>query len=123
MTLRCGSTLLCQIFQETQKCIAYSEPGIAQDLHLLGNMMKNNSSESEDTKKYIKYSFMLLCKPVKGRDVVAHVMKISTPSLSFIQHLQVLFPGSRTLFSYCYGHMVCIYYFSLCGRYTALMCA
>ncbi len=23
----------------------------------------------------------------------------------------------------CYGHMVCIYCFSLCGRYTALMCA
>ncbi len=26
-------------------------------------------------------------------------------------------------FEYCNGHMVCIYYFILCGQYTALMCA
>ncbi len=100
MTLRCGSTLLCQICQETQKCVAYCEPGIPQDLHLFGDKVENTNSENDDTKKYIKYSFMLLCKPVKGRDVVAHVMKFQTTSLSFIQYLQVLFPESRALFSY-----------------------
>ncbi len=100
MTLRCGSTLLCQIFQETQKCVTYSEPGIANDLHALGKHIENTNHESEDTKKYIKYSFMLLCKPVKGHDVVAHALKFQPTCTSFIQYLQLLFPDSYALFSY-----------------------
>ncbi len=100
MTLRCGSTLLCQIFQETQRCATYSEPGIAHDLHAFGNQLESTNDESEDTKKYIKYSFMLLCKPVKGRNVVAHVLKFQPTCTSFIQYLQVLFPDSCALFGY-----------------------
>ncbi len=100
ITARCGSTLLCQIFQETQACIAYAEPGIAHDLHIFTNKMESSDLESKDTKNYIKYSFMLLCKPVKGRNIVAHVMKFQPACSSFIQYLHGLFPDSRALFSY-----------------------
>ncbi len=100
VTLRCGSTLLCQIFQETQRCVTYSEPGIAHDLHAFDGQMQSTNRESEDTKKYIKYSFMLLCKPVEGHDVVAHIMKFQPTCTCFIQYLQVLFPDSCALFGY-----------------------
>ncbi len=97
MTGRCGSTLLCQIFQQTQNCVAYSEPAIQNDLNIFGI---NIESSNHDAMKYIKYSFMLLCKPVKGREMAAHVMKFQPNCLSFIQCLQGLFPDSTALFIY-----------------------
>ncbi len=96
MTLRCGSTLLCQTFHQTQSCVAYSEPGLVNDLHIVLSC----NSESDDTKKYIKYAFMLLCKPVQDRDTVAHVMKFQPGCSSYIQYVQVLFPDSCALFIY-----------------------
>ncbi len=100
MTARCGSTLLCQIFHETQSCIAYSEPGLPNDLHIFANTMASRNCESENTKKYIKYAFMLLCKPVQDRDTVAHIMKFQPGCSPYIRYLQVLFPDSRALFIY-----------------------
>ncbi len=94
--MRCGSTLLCQTFHQTHSCVAYSEPGLLNDLHIV----LSSNRESEDTKKYIKYAFMLLCKPVKDRGTVAHVMKFQSGCSSYIQYLQVLFPDSRALFIY-----------------------
>ncbi len=99
MTLRCGSTLLCQIFQETDKCITYSEPGVVNDLHQFGNDLFSES-DAQDTAKYIRSSFMLLCKPVKDWEVVAHAVKFHPVATCFIRYLQGLFPDSSAIFTY-----------------------
>lgn len=45
-TTRCGSTLLCQIFEKTGKCLALAEPEVMRSFYHLAKQWRKQNSES-----------------------------------------------------------------------------
>ncbi|KAK2158062.1 hypothetical protein LSH36_178g06000 [Paralvinella palmiformis] len=95
-TSRCGSTLLCRMFQSTGHYISYVEPGV------LGDLMPCVEHEDDpDVAEYIMTTLTLLCKPCQQNPAIeGHVIKIATSSTKIIQCLHKLLPKAHYLFVY-----------------------
>ena len=97
-TARCGSTLMCQIFEATGKCISFSEPDALNAVAI---------SEGKVNEKELdlmgKNCIRMLCKPIPGRDIAGYVIKPTGSSFEAMPLLVKLFPKSKPFFMYREG--------------------
>ena len=93
---RCGSTLLCRMFQSTGHFISYVEPGVLAEL-----MPCVNFEDNPYTAEYITTTLMLLCKPCSWNPAIkGHVIKLATSNTKIIKCLHKLFPKAHYIFIY-----------------------
>ena len=97
---RCGSTLLCQIFEESKQSIAFSEPDSINALtQFRGQMVNGVPSKEYDT--IVRNIVRMLCKPVKRMpDCALWVIKMTQPTMTHVPYLAEAFPGCKNLFIY-----------------------
>ena len=96
-TSRCGSTLLTQVFEETGKSIAISEPDAMYAISVL--MEKNPDQDFSDL---CISTVRMLCKPVSPEKNI-YVIKLSQQTICLTPVLVQLFPKSKHLFMYRNG--------------------
>ena len=95
-TMRCGSTLMCQIFQRTNKCVALSEPDMEKVLQM------NSWMKKEECDRTTVSIINLLCKP-RASKPQAYMLKVAGPSIGVLPILHALYPESSLLFMYREG--------------------
>ena len=98
-TGRCGSTLLCQVFEEAG-CVAYSEP---ESLNTLAALQGTLPQQQLDV--LARDCIRMQCK-TRSSTVRGHVMKLTPPTISAVSMLSRLFPGAKQLFMYREGRAV-----------------
>ncbi len=88
-TSRCGSTLLCQIYEETGKCVAFSEPDVIKTI-----------TKSGDFDSLAISTMRMLCKPrLSNPDV--YVIKMAGPAMiQCLLPLHRAYPRAKLLFMY-----------------------
>lgn len=95
---RCGSTLLCQIFEESKKSIALSEPDSINALTTLRGL------PTEQYDQMVQNIVRLLCKPTQRMpDCELWVLKMTQPTMTFVPYLSKTFPGCKNIFIYRNG--------------------
>ncbi len=93
ITARCGSTLMCSMFNKIGCCITYSEPSVIADLtYMLGARMDSRAAELVNT------TLALLCKS-PGKDVT-HFIKLQPQDSLLLPLLTRLYPSASFLFLY-----------------------
>lgn len=90
---RSGSTLLCQMFEATQKCVTLAEPSILRDPVLDPDRRRRLFS-------VLKSGVRLLCKKVPDMDCLAYVIKIAMVSTAINNVLRETHPDSKFFFLY-----------------------
>jgi hypothetical protein len=98
-TARCGSTLLVRIFEETDECVAFSEPDA---LNAVASYVSRPDWKPDAVRRVTKDAVRLLCKPVKRLQghTRAYLMKQTILSIDGTPVLQELYPKSKHLFMY-----------------------
>lgn len=94
-TARCGSTLLTQMFEVTNKIVAISEPST---LNVLSKMTAKEK-QTPELKRLIVATVRVLCKPTSNKEL-AYVLKLTSPAMQGLPIVAELFPKSRHLFMY-----------------------
>ena len=95
-TARCGSTLLCQVFAETNTCASYSEPDYFHVINAYRNKLPQEQME-----RLLRNLTRLLCKPVSTKpNVKAHLIKPIAHFVTAVPLFLKVFPESRQLFMY-----------------------
>ena len=97
-TGRCGSTLLCQIYEQTGKCVAFSEPDVITYLcHHHGAM------SSEHFSRLAISTVRMLCK-VRSSKPDVYIIKVFPPGMANgLVSLHKLWPQAKLLFMYREG--------------------
>jgi hypothetical protein len=106
-TGRCGSTLFCQMFEQTGRSVCFSEPSIFAMGHSLSDA---------EYKAGMKAALRVLCKPWKNRDVDVYVIKTPAYCTNMVPLFCELFPDSQHLFMYRDGVKVAKSYHELLQR-------
>ena len=97
-TARCGSTLLVRIFENTGRCVAFSEPDALNAVAIYAGV---NKWEENKLHQVTKNVVRLLCKPTKKvSNVAAYVMKLTSLSIDGAPVLKEVFPEAIQLFMY-----------------------
>jgi len=97
-TSRCGSTLLSQIYEETDRCLSLSEPDAMNAIATYRDTMPQ-----EKLDRIIRNSVRLQCKPIRGRDIAAYILKPTAPTIDAVPMFLRIFPESKQLFMYREG--------------------
>lgn len=93
-TARCGSTLLTQVFEHTDRTVIFSEPDALMTMNLLSDRLY-----SRDV--LVRSVIRVLCKPVSyPARVDAFVIKPRAPSMDVAEQIVRLYPNSKHLFSW-----------------------
>ena len=96
-TSRCGSTILTQILENTDKCVAISEP---DGLNILAKMYRDKG-DSKHLRSLTTNYINLLCKPVKSpADNQAFFIKLTTTATVALPYFHKLYPDATYLFMY-----------------------
>ncbi|ELU12208.1 hypothetical protein CAPTEDRAFT_204755 [Capitella teleta] len=98
-TARCGSTLLVRVFEETEECVAFSEPDA---LNAVASYATHPGWKHADVSRVTRDAVRMLCKPVhrmKGQ-TRAYLMKLTILSIDGVPMLQELYPNSKHMFMY-----------------------
>lgn len=94
MTARCGSTLMCSMFNKTGCSVAYSEPGVLSDLvRMFGTRKDSKAAE------VVKTTLAVLCKP-DSRQGLKHLIKMQPHETLLLPLLTRLYPSASFLFLY-----------------------
>lgn len=94
-TSRCGSTLLCQLFEQNPECMALSEPDAPNTLNKLQHVM------AEDEALQLAAGIMnVQCKPLSSNSTKAIIVKLSALSPDVIPILSKACPYARHIFMY-----------------------
>jgi hypothetical protein len=102
-TARCGSTLLTQIFEETKRSVAFSEPDCMNALSVVEGKVSK-----EEYDRIILNSVRVMCKPCKFvPDCLCYVIKLTSPTMLYTPYLMEKFPNSKTVFMYRNGLPMC----------------
>ena len=96
-TGRCGSTLLSQIFEETGKSVAISEPDALNPI----GAYEGKIPQAELDKLVIS-AVRILCKP-RRQPVEFYALKPTVPTISAVPMFLRLFPQSKQVFMYREG--------------------
>ena len=97
-TSRCGSTLLCQLFEETGSCVSYSEPEALNALAaLIGKLPK------DQLELLGRNVIRVQCKSLRNLPIMAHVLKLTAPTINAVPMFVKLYPESKQLFMYREG--------------------
>ena len=73
---RSGSTLMCSIFEKTECCVSFSEPGLIVDPFLVNKKCKD-TKEEDKYKDILVSTVTMLCKP-RSHAVKAYFLKMLT---------------------------------------------
>ena len=96
-TSRCGSTILTQILENTDKCVAISEP---DGLNILAKMYREKG-DSPQLRSLTTNYINLLCKPVKSpADNQAFFIKLATVTAIALPFFRKLYADANYLFMY-----------------------
>jgi hypothetical protein len=93
-TARCGSTMLTQMFETTGRVVAISEP---YSLNVLTVSVQKGRTEEIDRR--IVSTVRVLCKQTSINEI-AHVLKLTAPTLYGLGVIDSLFPNATKLFMY-----------------------
>ena len=93
-TGRCGSTLINQLLESTDKCVAMSEPSALSFIYDCIDKF-----EVERLDRVINSIINILCKPV-DRPIEAYVIKLFANETSLMPYIARLFPDANFLFLY-----------------------
>ena len=94
-TTRCGSTLLCQIYEETGKCAAFSEPGVIKQL-----LAEHSKLGELEFNKLAVSTMRMLCKPTSSKPD-CYVIKIAGPAMAqILLPLHKIYSGAKLMFMY-----------------------
>ena len=94
---RCGSTLLSQVFEETNRVLSFSEPDALNAIGLYEGRMPQKELD-----RLVVNSVRLLCKPV-DRPIAAYILKTTAPTIDAVPMFIRLFPDSKQVFMYREG--------------------
>lgn len=122
-TGRCGSTLLQQIFESTDKCVVYGEPAALQ-------MLPYMKYDEEPIENLIRIAIRFYCKPVRSpAEVLAYVFKpMHVASMDVVSTVHRVYPDASYVFMYrdakkmAYAFQNIGYYVSPYGRLIAAVC-
>jgi hypothetical protein len=89
---RSGSTLMCQLFEATGKCVVFSEPSVV----MYSTIKKDFDSEGAHWRACLR----MLCKPIPGIDVRAYFIKTTVFRENMNQRLEEAIPETKFLFLY-----------------------
>ena len=102
-TGRCGSTLLTQVFEETKRSVAFSEPDCMNSLSVVKGKVPD-----EEYNRIVRNSVRVLCKPCKFvPHCLCYVIKLTSPTMLYIPYLMEKFADSKTVFMYRNGLPMC----------------
>ena len=94
-TGRCGSTILCQVFESVPNTLVMAEPDVLWNIFFL----KQSGSATEKDYTYILRSTVrLLCKPQPGIERI--FIKPRAPCLALMTDISAVFPTIKQLFMY-----------------------
>ena len=93
-TARCGSTLFCQMFEQTGHSVGFSEPMFFNDL-----LRQRKKLSEVDFKQRISACVRVLCHHHKEK-IQAYIIKPQAQITILIPVLAELFPQSKQLFMY-----------------------
>ena len=93
-TARCGSTLMCRIFEETGRFVAVSEP---QALNTL--VAYRGTTDDPWLQKHARTAVRIICKPTR-QGLTSYALKLTATSISLIPMLRKLYPTAKLLFMY-----------------------
>lgn len=93
-TGRCGSTLLSQVFEETEECVSISEPDATNRLTNIRDKIP-----MEEFDDLARATINLLCKNA-GPKTECFVIKLLQPNIPLVPHLARLYPDARHIFMY-----------------------
>ncbi len=96
MTLRCGSTLLVQLFNKVPKTRAMSEPNATCDIHVLRRAGKITPDESQ---RLLRSAIRLQCKVEPGTEIERIFMKLSGENAPQLGDIANLFPKFAYFFN------------------------
>lgn len=94
-TARCGSTLLCQMFEQTGQCMALSEPDFLRSVESCRRQLGD-----KETRRLMRSAIRLQCKPINNRSIDAYVIKSMSQHVDCVPMFVELFPASKQLFMY-----------------------
>ncbi|ESO09495.1 hypothetical protein HELRODRAFT_168488 [Helobdella robusta] len=97
---RCGSTLLTQMFNFTDKILAFGEPNCLNFLSKAADYLGVESSENLEFERLARNTIRLLCKRTQAGNEIAYVIKVCSPCLGATPLLVKLFPNAKPLFLY-----------------------
>ncbi|ELU11416.1 hypothetical protein CAPTEDRAFT_193818, partial [Capitella teleta] len=87
---RSGSTLLCQMFESTGKCVVFSEPSCLSGVEQKG----------QDLVRYYRSCLRLMCKAVDDMNVHAYVFKMAPWKAEYRIDIVEAMPNIKFLFLY-----------------------
>lgn len=83
-TARCGSTLINQIFEETEVCIGFSEPDALNAIATYKDKLPQ-----EELDMLIRNCIRMQCKPFRNRRIDAFILKPTAPTAPPTLNLQL----------------------------------
>jgi len=97
-TGRCGSTLMNQVMEYTERCVSTSEP---QSVDCVA-MKFQREGDNEEVRRLARDATRWECRPYKSMvpPPLGYFLKIAAPSACILPILNELFPSSRNLFMY-----------------------
>ena len=96
-TGRCGSTLMCQLFESTRKVITYSEPSPFINIGVL----HRKKGDCEELRQLIRNVVRMYCRPLKSLpDPAGYLIKPSGPALVCMEPVQAMYPDVRLFYLY-----------------------
>ena len=113
-TGRCGSTLFCQMFEQTGHTASLSPFSLVISWRK-GEIFRN--LPDKDFKKLLSASIRILCKPLNKREVQAYIIKPQAHNMSMASLFAELFPQSKQLFMYRNGVKVANSYYEHVQRF------
>ena len=99
-TARCGSTLLIQMFENTGRCVSFSEPDAMNGICKLA--VANKMWDKKTGTRIVRNLARVLCKPVYSlkEPPLAYIIKMTAPSMAGAPFLVEAFPEAHHMFMY-----------------------
>ena len=94
-TARCGSTLINQMFEETECCIGFSEPDAFNAIATYKDKVPQ-----EQLDQIITSCVRMQCKPFRKRKIEAYIIKPTAPTIDAVPMFERLYPDGKQLFMY-----------------------
>ena len=116
-TGRCGSTMLCQVFESAPGTIVMSEPDVISNISLQTN---DGLGESE-RENVLRSAIRVLCKPKPGTE--RFVVKTRSVSTALMMDITKLFPYIKQIFMYrnCFETLLSFMAMSASMPYTIIL--
>ena len=97
-TGRCGSTMMCQIFESVEGTLVMAEPDAVQNVFYLLQDRNYIGISTKDCQRILKSTVRMLCKPRAGTERI--FIKLRSSCTALMADMSTLFPDIKHLFLY-----------------------